>query len=194
MRRAQPFAVDPVSEAEFQAPSASITIRKSGMKAHRYLVLFVALLLAACNSGDPIEGPDPSEVSGQYTIDALEFQLGGVTVADVRERLVVGDSFLELWSNGDFILRYRFADEPGLNGAAGSFDLRTTNLTLHFESGDPERLLLPTQFRLERDLENQDLLSTRMTTHVNLHAYDPSRFSSGQTNVEGVLHARLVRR
>src|SRR5690625_2118408 len=113
MRRAQPFAVDPVSEAEIQAPSASITIRKSGMKAHRYLVLFVALLLAACNSGDPIEGPDPSEVSGQYTIDALEFQLGGVTVADVRERLVVGDSFLELWSNGDFILRYRFADEPG---------------------------------------------------------------------------------
>ncbi|SRR5690625_649127 len=194
MRRAQPFAVDPVSEAEFQAPSASITIRKSGMKAHRYLVLFVALLLAACNSGDPIEGPDPSEVSGQYTIDALEFQLGGVTVADVAERLVSSDTAFELGSNKEFILRYRFVDEQGTSLAVGSFDLRTTSMTLQFDRGNPERLLLPTQIRLERDLENADVLEARLTSRVDLHAYDPSRFDRDQNDISGILHIRLVRR
>lgn len=168
----------------------------SRMKAHWSLVVLVALLMAACNSGDPIEGPDPSEVSGQYTIDALEFQLGGVTVANVAERLVGGDTAFELGSNSEFILRYRFIDDQGTSLAVGSFDLRTTSMTLQFDSdrGNPERLLLPRQIRLERDLENPDVLEARLTTRVDLHAYDPSRFDRDQNDISGILHVRLVRR
>ncbi len=165
------------------------------MKHLFYLLVVGVLLLAGCDSGDPINQPQPADVAGTYRFEELRFvpSASATRPADVKSRLEQNTS-LSLSSGGNFVLMYTFSGEPDYI-VSGDFDVRATTVRIRGSSqhrDQYQRLLLEPDFTLNRDPDNPLELWARISRNVDLQAYDREAYE-GLTNVPGHLHIRLVR-
>lgn len=157
-------------------------------------------LLAACDSGDPIDEPEPADVAGTYRFTELAFQpeAAGVAPANVRDTLDTSATSLQLTPEGDFLLQYQFKGTGPNRGpyfVIGSFGVsdRAVRLEASRESAaNLQRLLLSNELSLRRSEEAPGVLFASIERTANLEAYDPAKYA-GLRSVPGTLQVRLVR-
>lgn len=153
----------------------------------------VTFLISGCDSGDPVDRPDPSDVAGRYSFTEFIFRPTSPAVQpiNVLDTLNAGRTHLDLSSAGNFILRYEFVGggEYFLNGTFTVTEraVRIEGLREHREFYN--RVLLAEQFLLRRDETAPGILTAEVPLTVN-----PASFSDryvGITQLEGELHLRL---
>ncbi|MEM1125431.1 MAG: hypothetical protein AAGI71_02180 [Bacteroidota bacterium] len=155
-------------------------------------MLLLTVAFTGCDSND--DDADPADVAGRYGFATLNFETQSPAVpdADVLTYINGQSTELELFNDGDFLLRYTFNN--GSSGAAsGTFSVTDTRVTLNVDSNDEdefEALLLDPRVRLDRD--NTALTSTSSKS-VNLESLDPEFFDTLE-DVPGTLTIRLTRR
>lgn len=161
------------------------------------LLLVPALLaLSACDSnGD--DDVDPADVAGGYSFTQLEFdpQPTSLNTVDILTALNPSATTLELFADGDFSLRYRLAGETAQRQAGGTFGVNESFVVLRFDDSDAtevQRLLMPTEVRLDRDPANSAVLFSQFNRTVNLEQYDDELYA-GLQSVAGTLRIRLTR-
>lgn len=166
----------------------------------RKLFLFAAaaavLALGGCDSGDPDDNPDPSDVDGTYEFTQYVFEPSGSGFQPIQvlDTLDTEETELRLFADGEFFLIYQFvAGDQYL--VTGEFDVSTGAVTLSVgdeDQADVERILLSDEFTLRRDPDGSDVLSAEVTKTIN-----PSAFSDRYEGVEsmaGTLRIRLDQR
>lgn len=163
---------------------------------HLLLAIATLFLIHACDSGDPINQPTPADVAGTYRFEELRFvpNAAATQPADVLSRLNGEQTSLGLSSGGNFVLMYSFVDEQDYI-VSGDFEVRATTVRIRGLSqhrDQYQRLLLEPDFTLNRDADNPNVLTARITRNVDLQAFDRDAYS-GLTDVPGELHIRLVR-
>lgn len=159
------------------------------------LCLSLLMLLAGCDSGDPIDREGPSDVAGVYHFAELRFRpdASGLTTANVLAALDSANTQLRLSDNGNFTLLYEFKNGSPYT-AIGKFEV--TERTVRLNGSGTEnyvRLLLDPTTTLQRSETERRVLSATIRKTVNLDAYDPDEYA-GLTSVHGTLYIRLVRR
>ncbi len=157
------------------------------------LAVLVTVSLAACDSGDPIDQPEPRDVAGRYSFTEFEFRptSSAVQPINVLDTLETSRTHLDLSSGGNFIFRYGFVagDEYFLGG---SFTVTERSVRIDGAREQREsynRILLSEDFTLRRDETRSGLLTAEVPLTVN-----PANFSRryvGITALEGTLHLRL---
>ncbi len=160
--------------------------------------LLLCLLVAGCDTNDPVPPASPADVAGLYDITEFSFNPNAAAIADadVLDRLEPGAT-LELFNRqrgGQFQLQYQFTDElPDL--ISGDFTVTQDEVVLTVREEDRpslSRLLLDAEITLVRESETE--LSRVVTKTVNLEAFDPEEYGdAGLTEVRGTLTLRLVR-
>jgi hypothetical protein len=154
------------------------------------------LIMSGCDSGDPIDRPEPRDVAGQYSFTEFRFQPvgGAVQPINVLDTLDQSGTDLRLSSDGTFILSFEF-----LNGSPfflnGQFSVSES--TVRIEGSDSQnstyaRLLLSPDFTLRRNLDQPGLLTAEISRVI-----DPSAFSNryrGVPSLDGKLFIRLEER
>ena len=155
--------------------------------------LAALLILSGCDSGDPVDRPDPRDVAGRYNFTEFRFDPEGPGFADINvlDTLDAGGTDLRLSSDGTFILSIEF-----VNGSPFflSGDFSVSNTTIEFEGRENQsstytQILLTQSFVLRRDLDDDDVLTASITKNI-----DPSAFSNryrGVNSMNGTLHLRL---
>lgn len=149
------------------------------------------LLVAACDSNDPIA--DPAEVAGTYTMQELRYvpdntSLGAINLLSTR---FTGPVTLELLSGGAYTLRYTRQGQQAEQLLSGTFTVREDEVRFSGRSSDEdeyERFLLDESFRLDRATNS---LSASIDRTVNTSAYPD--FYTGVGEVQGEVRIRLTR-
>ncbi len=165
----------------------------------RFGILSIALLsmvvLGACDSGDPIDEPEPRDVAGRYNFTQFVFQPSSAAVEaiNVLDTLVVGRTHLDLSSGGNFIFAYEFVagDQFFLSG-----DFRVTANAVRIDGARDHRasynrLLLDEDFTLRRNDDAPGVLTAEIPKTI-----DPAAFSDryeGINSLSGTLSIRLVK-
>ncbi|MFN3597799.1 MAG: hypothetical protein ACK41D_11075 [Rubricoccaceae bacterium] len=157
----------------------------------------LALALAACDSGTPVNPPSPADVAGTYTVADFRFrpQATALPVVVVSDTLVAADTFFELLDSGQALFRYRKTGGAA-QAVSGTFEVRAAQVRLTFPATAEAQLgglLLPRVLTFDRDGTALILTPGSASVTANLNAYDPVRFS-GFTSVPGAIQLRLVRR
>lgn len=154
------------------------------------------LIMSGCDSGDPIDRPDPRDVAGRYSFTELRFQPvgGAVQPINVLDTLDQSGTDLRLSSDGTFILSFEFVNGSPffLNG-----QFSVSELTVKIDGSDSQnstyaRLLLSSDFTLRRNLDQPGLLTAEISRVI-----DPSAFSNryrGVPSLDGKLFIRLEER
>ena len=160
-------------------------------------ILLVGLfILQACDSGDPIETPNPAEVAGLYLFEELHFVPDGqgIEPADLLDTLRTETTIVRLSSSGVFYIDYEFkGGTPYFLRGTFEITARTVQLQGEREHRDEYRkILLEENFILRRDELDQDVLSAEIIKTVDLQAYSPERYA-GVSAAPGTLYVRLVR-
>jgi hypothetical protein len=161
------------------------------------VVLFAGVIsLAGCDSGDPIDGPEPAEVAGLYLFEELVFvPVGqGIQSANVLDSLRQEATVLRLSTSGVFFLDFEFK-QGAPYFVRGTYEptVRTVTFTgAPADRAEYRRLLLEEKFVLRRDDSDPRLLAAEIDKRVNLEAFSPGRYA-GVTDVPGTLRIRLVR-
>lgn len=160
------------------------------------VLLISATLLAACDSGDPIDTPDPAEVAGLYAFDELSFRPDGAGIQPVNllDTLRAQTTLLRLSSSGVFFLDYEFVGGTPYF-VRGTFEVSPRIVRLKGEREDRDeyrRLLLDDEILLYRTDDDPDVLTATVQKTVNLAAFSPERYA-GVTSAPGTLRIRLVR-
>lgn len=155
--------------------------------------LSLALSVAACDSGDPEDQPQPRDVAGRYSFTEFVFDpiSSAVQPINVLDTLEANTTHLDLSSGGNFIFAYEFVegDEYFLSGSFTVTEqtVRILGSSDHRESYN--RILLAEQFTLRRDEAAPGVLTAEVPLTVN-----PANFSNryvGITALEGTLRLRL---
>lgn len=159
------------------------------------VALLCVLVLGACDSGDPIDEPEPRDVAGRYSFTEFIFQPSSSLVQpiNVLDTLVVGRTHLDLSSGGNFIFAYEF-----MNGdqffLSGNFAVTANSVRI---DGDREhrssynKLLLNEDFTLRRSSDTPGVLIAEVPQTI-----DPATFSDryeGIGSLSGTLRLRLVK-
>ncbi len=158
------------------------------------MLLVFAAGLAACDSGDPVDGPDPREVAGTYRFTEFTFDPNASAIPDVNvlDTLVATTTQLRLFEDGSFALEYQF--RGGVQSlASGSFRVRSDRIDLTADADDQAKmqsLLLDREVRLNRVANDRRLLEADISKTANLEAFSPGRYE-GLTSVPGTLRLRL---
>ena len=160
------------------------------------ILLFGAVALSACDSGDPIDEPEPADVAGRYNFTQFTFQPNSQAVLpiNVLDTLVLDQSHLDLSSGGNFILAYEFiqGDQFFLGG-----DFRVTATSVRISGSEDDRsdfnrLLLTEEFTLRRDADNTGVLTAEIPRTIS----DPGDYFDlyeGIESISGTLRMRLVK-
>lgn len=158
------------------------------------MCLVSVLGLTACDSGDPVDGPDPREVAGTYRFSQFTFDpnASGLSEVNVLDTLVTSTTRLRLFEDGSFALEYQFQSGPQ-SLVAGSFRVRSDRVDLTADEDDQaamRSLLLDREVRLGRTVGNRRVLEADISKTVNLEAFSPGRYA-GLTSVPGTLRIQL---
>ncbi len=159
------------------------------------LLLGLLVLTAGCDSGDPIDEPDPTEVAGTYRFTQFVFEpdATAITPANVLARLDSAGTSLRLTNTRSFLLTYEF-ESNDLSFIIGNFDLTAGTVRLNGSGENPadyQRILLDQQFTLQRNANQPGVLTASIQKRVNLQAYNPQLYA-GLESVPGTLRMRLV--
>lgn len=170
------------------------------MRAFPFVLALGLLVLAGCDTTDPVPPANPSDVAGIYDIATFRFtpEAQAIAPANVLEKLVAEESYFELLATqrgGQFQLRYRRVGELA-DIITGDFTVNASTVSLTVGEEDRPslpRLLLDAQIPLVR--ESDGSLTRSGVKTVNLEQYDPQQYGgAGLTNVRGTLELRLVPR
>lgn len=153
------------------------------------------VLFGGCDSGDPVDQPEPEDVAGVYHFTEYTFQPSGTAFQPIVVLDTLDNEETNLWlsSDGDFILFYRFVSGQ-LYFPSGNFEVRARAVSLSGSDEDADRftrLLLDRNFTLRRDPDQPDVLTAEIPKTI-----DPSAFSDRYAGVEsmsGTLRLRLER-
>ena len=158
------------------------------------LLLAGLLSVAACDSGDPIDEPDPAEVAGTYQFTEFSFDPEAPILPTfnlLADTLVASATRLELFDGGAYVLTYQL--EGGTRQPlSGNFRLTDDEVRLRGDEDDEdayENMLLPRSFNLERSGEN--VLTADLNRTVDLADYS-DRYSGIGDDIDGTLHMRLT--
>jgi hypothetical protein len=158
-------------------------------------LLAAGFFLAACDSGDPIDGPVPADVAGTYRFAFLTFEpdAPALPAYNVLDTLDLAQSQLQLLDGGSFVLTYRL---EGANtvAVAGDFSVTNREVRLRGRETDQSRfdaLLLDRNLTLQRSAEAPALLSAERRMTVDLA--ERSDVYMGIPPVAGTLRVRFER-
>jgi len=160
------------------------------------ILLLAFICLQACDSGDPIEMPDPAEVAGLYLFEDLHFipDGQGIEPADLLDTLRTEATLIRFSSSGVFYVDYEF-----IGGTPyflrGTFEVTARTVQLHGERehrDEYRKLLLEENLILQRDELDPDILSAQLVKTVDLQAFSPDKYA-GVTAAPGTLFLRLGR-
>lgn len=162
-----------------------------------YFVAFTVcgfFFLTGCDSGDPVDEPDPADVAGTYTAARLVFDPDAAALADVNvvQKLTPNTLRLRLFGDGQYTLEYQFLNGP-LSVASGTFSVSANRITIVSDRSDRERhanLLLNSETRFERSTGTSTTLTAAVEKSVNLEDFDAA--FTGLTDVPGVLNVQFV--
>ena len=158
------------------------------------LPIIFAVLVAGCDSNDPVDEPEPADVAGTYAFAEFSFDPDATALSNVNvlDTLVTTDTRLKLFEDGQFSLEYRIEDGP-LSLVSGAFGVDARKVSIRAAEryeDEMSNLLLNRSFSLNRDALSTELRGD-INKSVNLEAYSPSRYS-GFTSAPGTLRLRLV--
>lgn len=157
--------------------------------------LFSMVVLGACDSGDPIDEPEPRDVAGRYSFTQFVFQPNSALVQpiNVLDTLVVGRTHLDLSSGGNFIFAYEFVqgDQFFLGGDFGVTANAVRIDGIREQRSSYNKLLLDEDFTLRRSSDTPGVLTAEIPKTI-----DPVTFSDryeGIGSLAGTLRLRLVK-
>lgn len=167
----------------------------------RHSLLVVSLItglfiLSSCD-GNGDNGPQPSDLEGEYIFDQFAFTVQGVDDFNVLEDTLAAPPRLEFFGgNARVTLIYRMEGSPASSQVAGSFTARNNTLTVDFSNAveeDLRELLLPPTVRFDIQNNRTRLSADQRVEDVDLREYAPGRYGGLTQNVNGTLVLRLTR-
>lgn len=165
----------------------------------RFGFLSVALLgllaVGACDSGDPIDEPEPRDVAGRYTFSQFVFEPNSAAVQpiNVLDTLVVSRTHVDLSSDGIFFFTYEI-EGGDLFFLGGNFSVTASAVRIdgvRDQRASYNRILLDEDFTLRRNADTPGVLTAEVPKTI-----DPSAYSDryeGIGSITGILRLRLVK-
>lgn len=159
------------------------------------LALIALLLVAACDSSDPVDEPSAEDLAGTYAFTQFSFNPNSSAVQDVNvlEDLVANNTRLRIRSSGQFTLDFQFDGGPE-RVILGSINVRGNEIEFTGDDGsedDLDDLLLGRDFTLNW-APTTAVLSGSIEKTVDLEGYDPDTYE-GLDAIPGTLQIRLPR-
>lgn len=158
-----------------------------------FAALFSIVVLGACDSGDPIDEPEPRDVAGRYIFTEFSFQPNSSAVEpiNVLDTLEVTNSTVDLSSDGIFYFAFKFI-EGDQYFVSGQFGVTAAAVRI---DGDRERRVTFNKLLLDEDFTLQRASEGVLTAEIP-KTIDPAIFSDryqGINSLTGTLRLRLAR-
>lgn len=150
-------------------------MRLISLRCFTLLPVVLILLLAGCDSGDPIDGSNGGRtpVAGTYAVEVLSIVPDATVIPtlNLRDTLVLADTRLRLYDEGAFVLDYRYRGDS-LAVLFGTYTFSDRDVRLRADRMPSDRqdlrsLLMPETLTLQRVQDDPNILSVSLRKTVD---------------------------